>query len=92
MDNTHITRNFFAHGGSELVIGGKLTFLPGAEVEGGSGLFGADGAARPVLPYIPDSTATSAAALRADYNALLAALRAAGFMADAPADEAGGAE
>ena len=26
------TRNYFAHGGNELVIGGKLTFLPGATV------------------------------------------------------------
>ena len=29
-----ITRNYHAHGGSEWVIGGKLTFLPGATVEG----------------------------------------------------------
>ena len=33
MPNTHITKNYFAHGGNELVIGGKLTFLEGAEVE-----------------------------------------------------------
>ena len=33
------TKNYFAHGGNELVIGGKLTFLPGATVEGGEGLF-----------------------------------------------------
>ena len=33
MPNTHITKNYFAHGGNELVIGGKLTFLDGAEVE-----------------------------------------------------------
>ena len=33
MPNTHNTKNFFAHGGNELVIGGKLTFLEGAEVE-----------------------------------------------------------
>ena len=30
MNNTNITRNYHAHGGSEWVIGGKLTFLPGA--------------------------------------------------------------
>ena len=29
----HTSRNFHAHGGSEWVIGGKLTFLPGATVE-----------------------------------------------------------
>ena len=33
MPDTHITKNYFAHGGNELVIGGKLTFLEGAEVE-----------------------------------------------------------
>ena len=33
MPNTHNTKNYFAHGGNELVIGGKLTFLEGAEVE-----------------------------------------------------------
>ena len=42
--NTYNTKNYFAHGGEELVIGGKLTFLEGAEVDnfpgdsgGGSG-------------------------------------------------------
>ena len=39
MNNTNITRNYHAHGGSEWVIGGKLTFLPGATVEGAEGLF-----------------------------------------------------
>ena len=38
-DMTRSARNYFAHGGGELVIGGKLTFLPGATVEGGDGLF-----------------------------------------------------
>ena len=33
-------KNYTAHGGNETVIGGKLTFLPGAEIEGGEGLFG----------------------------------------------------
>ena len=31
MSNGYNAKNYFAHGGSELVIGGKLTFLPGAE-------------------------------------------------------------
>ena len=30
MPNTHNTKNYMAHGGGELVIGGKLTFLEGA--------------------------------------------------------------
>ena len=42
MANSYNTKNYFAHGGDELVIGGKLTFLDGAEVdnfpgEGGGG-------------------------------------------------------
>ena len=39
MEHTSNTKNFVAHGGGEWVIGGKLTFLPGAVVEGGEGLF-----------------------------------------------------
>ena len=42
------TRNYFAHGGNELVIGGKLTFLPGATVEGAEGLLD--------MPDMPIST------------------------------------
>lgn len=34
MSATHNTKNFAAHGGSEWVIGGKLTVLEGATVEG----------------------------------------------------------
>ena len=40
MSNTYNSKNYMAHGGGELVIGGKLTFLDGAEVEnfpGGGG-------------------------------------------------------
>ena len=40
MSNTYNAKNYFAHGGNELVIGGRLTFLDGAEVEnfpGGEG-------------------------------------------------------
>ena len=34
MSATHNTKNFAAHGGEEWVIGGKLTILEGATVEG----------------------------------------------------------
>lgn len=34
MPDTHNCKNFFAHGGNELVVGGKLTVLEGATVEG----------------------------------------------------------
>ena len=43
MSDNHSTKNYFASGGDELVIGGKLTILPGAEV------LGADGLPRPCL-------------------------------------------
>lgn len=75
------TRNYMAHGGDELVIGGKLTFLPGATVQGADGLF--DLPAGTQLPAMPDSEATTVAVLREDYNRLLDALRTAGLMADA---------
>ncbi len=78
-DVTRNTHNYFAQGGNELVIGGKLTFLPGAIIEGDDDLF------TPSVPfdqiaYVPDSEATTIAALKDDYNALLAAIRTAGLM------------
>ena len=124
MSDTHNTKNYFAHGGNELVIGGKLTFLTGASVEGSEGLFGggeggytlpaatastlggikvgsglsvteegvlsADG----ITPAAAqaDSTATTIAGLKEDFNALLAALRTAGLLATAAAEPAGGGD
>lgn len=83
MTDTHRnTHNYFAHGGNELVIGGKLTFLPGATVEGGEDLFVQTPSAQ--MAYIADSEAGTVAALREDYNKLLSALKAAGLMTDAP--------
>ena len=79
MNNTNITRNYHAHGGSEWVIGGKLTFLPGATIEGGDDLFGQSEPASQIA-YIADSEATTIAALKDDFNALLAAIRTAGLM------------
>lgn len=79
-DMTRSARNYFAHGGNELVIGGKLTFLPGATIEGGDDLFGQSEPAAQIA-YIADSEATTIAALREDFNGLLAALRNAGLMA-----------
>ena len=78
-------KNYFAHGGSELVIGGKMTFLPGAVVEGVEGLFDIANGEAQMLPYMADSEATTVAALRENFNVLLTALRAAGIMAAEPA-------
>ena len=74
--NKYQPRNYSAHGGKETVIGGRLTFLPGAEVVGLPAAV-----MMPKASALPDSDAKSAAQLRADYNALLGALRAAGILA-----------
>ena len=75
------SRNYHAHGGNEWVVGGKLTFLPGAAVEGAEGLFDLPSAAGVQIPHVAQSTATTVAALREDFNTLLAALKNAGLMA-----------
>ena len=85
MPNTYNTKNYFAHGGNELVIGGKLTFLEGAEVENFPGSTSGSNASD-TAPYVADSEASTVANLKADFNALLAALRSAGVLsATAPA-------
>ena len=85
MSDPHNTRNYAAHGGGEWVIGGKLTVLPGAVVEGLAAT--SSPASADVLGGVKqaanqaDSTATTIADLKADVNALLAKLKAAGIMA-----------
>ena len=81
-DPTRNTHNYFAQGGNELVIGGKLTFLPGATIEGDD-LFGQSEPATQIA-YIADSEATTIATLKDDFNTLLAAIRNAGLMESAP--------
>jgi hypothetical protein len=80
-------RNYHAQGGNHWVIGGKLTFLPGAVIEGGDGLFGNTNPDIPQVANQPDSDATTVAALRADFNTLLAAFRGAGYMAGSEATD-----
>ena len=82
----HNTKNYFSHGGDELVIGGKLTFRPGASVEGAEGLFDQAAGCISSLPFQANSTATTVAQLREDYNRLLEALRTAGLMAQESGD------
>ena len=86
-----MSKCYFAHGGNELVIGGKLTFLPGAVVEGAEGLLDlpAETPTPEQLPFLADSTATTVAQLREDYNQLLAVLRSTGILA---ADTGGGGD
>ena len=86
-DPGHSTRNYMAHGGNELVIGGKLTLLPSAVVDDPSGLLGGSGAAAKAIPYQAPSEASTVAALREDFNALLTSLIAAGIMKPKPAVE-----
>lgn len=69
------TKNYTAQGGRETVIGGKLTFLSGAEIEGLDALL-------PKVEAQADSTATTVTALKDDFNALLEKLRTAGIMAE----------
>ena len=72
-------RNYTAHGGRETVIGGRLTFLPGAEIVGLEKLLPMSEGVK--LNAMPDSDATTVAQLRGDFNALLGALSASGVMA-----------
>ena len=87
MSQTYQTKNYTAHGGAETVIGGKLTFLAGAVIDDQAGVI-----PTPAEPFTPaaaqaDSEATTVAALKGDFNDLLAKLRAAGLMAVAAAEE-----
>ena len=93
MANTYNTKNYFAHGGEQLVIGGKLTFLEGAEVEN----FPGGNTNSTEAPYVADSEATTVAALKTDFNGLLAVLRTAGILSaiapettETPAEGEGG--
>ena len=93
MANTYNTKNYFAHGGEQLVIGGKLTFLEGAEVEN----FPGGNTNSTEALYVADSEATTVVALKSDFNDLLAALRTAGILSatapettETPAEGEGG--
>ena len=73
------TKNYTEQGGERTVIGGALVFEEGATIDG------FPGAANQA-----DSTATTVATLKDDFNALLTKLKAAGLMtADAPAGDGG---
>lgn len=77
-------RNYMAQGGKELIIGGRLTFLDSAEVVNFPEKAVRAPTDRASLEPIADSEATSVSALKADFNALLAALRSAGIIKPNP--------
>jgi len=64
------TKNYTEQGGDKTVIGGILEIKQEASVTG-----------LPIAENQADSTATDVAGLVADFNALLAKLKAAGLMA-----------
>ncbi|WP_040197184.1 head fiber protein [Candidatus Soleaferrea massiliensis] len=66
---SYTTKNHMEQGGEKWVVGGALEILPGASVTG-----------LPVAENQADSTASDVAGLVADFNALLAKLKAAGLM------------
>ena len=73
------SKNYTEQGGERTFIGGALVFEEGSTIEG------FPGAANQA-----DSTATTVATLKDDFNALLSKLKTAGLMAaDAP-DSSGG--
>ena len=61
-------RIYLAHGGREVVVGGRVTFEEGASIAGG------------IIDFVPVSNAVNIAALRSDFNRLLNAIRVAGLM------------
>ena len=68
------TKNYTEQGGDKTVIGGELEIKPGAKVTG---------LPNPTVTpaaYQPESEATTVALLRADFNTLLANLKAAGLV------------
>lgn len=66
----HTAMNYMDKGGDRMVIGGELDIREGATVKGGR-----------VAANQAASTATDVAGLKADFNTLLAAMKAAGLMA-----------
>ena len=93
MSNTYQTKNYTAHGGAETVIGGSLRILSGASliVDEGATVTGLEGSgAAGTAENQAESTATTIATLKDDFNALLEKLKAAGLMAADENSEAHG--
>ena len=79
-------KNYTEQGGEITHIGGKLVIEEGASVEGLSSS-GDPGNTFTPAAYQAPSEATTIAALKEDFNTLLAALKAAGLVASEAAGE-----
>ena len=67
------TKNYTEQGGDKTVIGGELEFREGAQITGLNTVV-------PKAAYQAASSATTVAALKDDFNALLEKLKAAGLV------------
>ena len=74
-------KNYMEQGGDKLVIGGTLEIQEGASVTGLSAAAADSPGVVGIAANQAASTAADTAALVADFNTLLAALKAAGIMA-----------
>lgn len=74
-------KNYMEQGGDKLVIGGTLEIQEGASVTGLPAAATDSPGVVGIAVNQPASTAADVAALVADFNTLLAALKAAGIMA-----------
>jgi len=72
------TKNYTEQGGERTVIGGELVIAPGGKLTDNSGVPDEEETAK--IPYLANSTQSTAADVVKDFNALLTLLRAGGFM------------
>ena len=72
------TKNYTEQGGERTVIGGELVIAPGGKLTDNSGVPDEEETAK--IPYLANSTQSTAANVVKDFNALLTLLRAGGFM------------
>ncbi len=87
MSQTYQPKNYNAQGGAETVIGGTLTFLSGAVINDQAGVIPTSAELLTPAAAQADSEAATIAALKSDFNDLLAKLRTAGLMETAAAEE-----
>ena len=72
------TKNYTEQGGERTVIGGELVIAPGGKLTDNSGA--AEETEAVTIPYLANSTQSTAANVVKDFNALLILMRAQGLM------------